>query len=57
MKQVTSAVIITALLAGCGPTAHIEKSWRDPEVTVDMSKLNKVLVVALLKDETNRHTD
>src|SRR5258707_13201138 len=55
MKQIVYVVIIVVLLAGCGTTAHIEKSWRDPEVTVDMSKLNKVLVVALLKNETNRH--
>jgi hypothetical protein len=55
MKQVIRLIIVVVLFASCDTTAHIEKSWRDPEVSVDMSKLNKVLVVALLKDETNRH--
>src|SRR5713226_8063653 len=56
MKQVIYAVSIGLLLAGCGTTAVIEKSWRDPGVTIDMSKLNKVMVVALLKNDTYRHT-
>ncbi|MEO5636708.1 MAG: hypothetical protein ABIR15_06265 [Chitinophagaceae bacterium] len=55
MKQIIYLAMAIFLFTSCGTTAHIEKSWRDPEVTVDMSKLNKLLVVALLKNETNRH--
>ncbi|MEO6315570.1 MAG: hypothetical protein ABIU63_16175 [Chitinophagaceae bacterium] len=55
MKLSKHFLVIVIALSGCGTTAHIEKSWRDPEVTVDMSKLNKVLVVAMLKNEANRH--
>lgn len=54
MKKIIYLAIGVILFTSCGSTTHIEKSWRDPEVTVDMSKLNKVLVVALLKNETNR---
>lgn len=42
------------VLAGCATTASIENSWRDPEAAVDMSKLNKVLIVAMLKNEAHR---
>ncbi|WP_301922685.1 hypothetical protein [Ferruginibacter sp.] len=55
MKNVICLAFIAALFSGCGTAAHIEKSWHSPEVTVDMQKLNKVLVVAILKNETNRH--
>lgn len=54
MKQIGYLIIVTSLFVSCGSNTHIQKSWRDPEVTVDMSKLNKVLVVALLKNEANR---
>ncbi len=54
MKKTFQLIAMITLFAGCGSSAHIEKSWRDPEVTVDMAKLNKVLVMALLKNETNR---
>ncbi|HEY4149524.1 MAG TPA: hypothetical protein VGM41_11370 [Chitinophagaceae bacterium] len=56
MKQVLYVTLLSLALAACGTTAVIEKSWRDPSVTVDMSKLNKVLVVAMLKNDTYRHT-
>lgn len=56
MKQGFYAVMLVLLLAGCGTTAVIEKSWRDPEASVDISSLNKVLVVALLKNETYRRS-
>jgi hypothetical protein len=56
MKQVFYSALTILALAACGTSAYIEKSWRDPEVTVDLAKLNKVLVVALLKNDTYRHT-
>jgi len=57
MKKIVYVFVVFALSIsqfGCGTSAHIEKSWRDPDVTVDVSKLNKVLVVALLNNEANR---
>src|ERR1700712_2233972 len=54
MKKVIQLFVTVIFFASCSNSARIEKTWRDPEVTVDMSKLNKVLVVALLKNETNR---
>ncbi|HEV8080226.1 MAG TPA: hypothetical protein VGP43_05915 [Chitinophagaceae bacterium] len=54
MKKFIYLAIAVISFTSCGSPAHIEKSWRDPEVTIDMSKLNKVLVVALLKNEINR---
>ncbi len=51
------AIILVAFIAGhCGSVAHIEESWRDPDVTVDMAKLDKVVIVALLRNETTRRT-
>lgn len=43
------------VLLSCGPTTHIVNSWRDPDVTVDTSKLHKFVVAALLKNPTVRH--
>jgi hypothetical protein len=56
MKHITSFLILALLVLSCGTATHIEKSWRDPSVTVDVSKLNKVLVVALLNNEANRRS-
>ena len=55
MKKIICLAFIAVLITSCGSSTHIVKSWRSPEVTVDMQKLNKVLVVANLKNETNRH--
>ncbi|RFM32291.1 DUF4136 domain-containing protein [Chitinophaga silvisoli] len=52
MKKIM-CILLVAIVSSCSST-HIEQSWRDPAVTVDVSQLNKVLVVALLKDEANR---
>ena len=54
MKKTIQLLAVVLFFASCGSSTHIEKSWRDPEVTVDMARLNKVLVMALLKNETNR---
>jgi hypothetical protein len=56
MKKMMSLLLGLYLLGACGTPVHIEKSWRDPEVSVDVSKLNKVLVVALLKSEAYRRS-
>lgn len=56
MKKIFYLAMGMFILAGCNNTAHIEKSWRDPEVSVSMAKLKKILVVALLKNESNRRS-
>jgi hypothetical protein len=56
MKRILIPIFAAALLVGCGTTANIENSWRDPEAAIDMNKLNKVLVIALLKNETHRRS-
>ena len=56
MKSIKIPVLFIALAFACSPKVKIEKSWRDPEVTVDVQKLNKVLLVALLDNEANRRS-
>jgi hypothetical protein len=45
--------VVYVLMAGC-TTTHIVRSWRAPNVTVDSQRLQKVMVVALIKDEASR---
>src|SRR6185295_12228659 len=54
MKRMVITVMAAAFITGCATTAKIENSWKDPEAAVDISKLNKVLVVALFNNETHR---
>ena len=56
MKRIIipALIIITALITSCSST-QITSSWREPDKAVVVGKLNKVLVVALFKDETSRH--
>lgn len=48
-------LLCATLFFSCAST-RIDKSWRDPDVSVDTASLKKVLVVALLKDEANRRS-
>lgn len=54
MKRILIPVITGILLASCGTSAKIENRWRDPAVKVDMSKLNKILIVALVRNDVHR---
>lgn len=54
MKKIIISVVIISLLASCS-TTHITSSWREPEKQISIDQLNKVLVVALFKNETSRH--
>jgi hypothetical protein len=38
----------------CAPATQIEKSWRDPGVSIQDGSYGKVLVIGLMKDETSR---
>jgi hypothetical protein len=51
---VDSLLIFTIAISSCTST-KITSSWREPNKEVAVSMLNKVLVVALFKDETSRH--
>jgi len=48
-------MMLIILITACTST-RITSSWRDVDKTIVIEKLNKVLVVALFKDETSRHT-
>jgi hypothetical protein len=56
MKRLISISLLIVILCACGTSAKIEKSWRDPATSVDVTKLNKVLLVALLNSEANRRS-
>jgi hypothetical protein len=50
-------LILSALLyISCNTPTAIISSWREPGTEVTIEKLNKVLVVAMLRNETNRRT-
>lgn len=56
MKQLTflTTTIVFLLFTSCNST-RIVSSWREPDKQVMVDNLNKVLVVALFKDETSRY--
>ena len=47
-------LFFVVFLSSCVNT-RITSSWKEPDTKVNISKLNKVLVVALFKNETTRH--
>lgn len=54
MKKIIifALIICTVVVASCNST-KITSSWREPDKQVAVDKLNKVLVLALFKDETS----
>lgn len=54
-KTILPAVLIAVVIASSCTSTKITSSWREPDKAVAVSTLNKVLVVALFKDETSRH--
>jgi hypothetical protein len=54
MKKIFLLGAITLVLNACAPATRIDKSWRDPNTTITDSSFSKVLVAALLKNETTR---
>ncbi len=56
MKQnsIVALFICSIVFSACSST-HITSSWSEPDKTVAVDKLSKVLVVAMFKDETSRH--
>ncbi|MBC5773646.1 hypothetical protein H8S95_06195 [Pontibacter sp. KCTC 32443] len=54
MRGILIAVFVVVFMVACGPTTQIVKSWRDPGATVTQAANNKILVIAMVKDETSR---
>lgn len=54
MKNCIALLLLASLAISCGTVAKIEKSWRDPDTQVNMEQLNKILVVAHLRNEADR---
>lgn len=53
MKKIAPFLALSFLLS-CSSNTTIVSSWRDPETTISKNKFEKVLVVALVKDENTR---
>ena len=49
-----ACLIATIATVACSST-KITSSWREPDKVLTINKLNKVLVLALFNNETNRH--
>ena len=55
MKGIMLFLSLMILLAGCGPSTKIEKSWTEPSLlNAPIKPFEKALVVGLLKDESTR---
>lgn len=54
-NSILSISILTALLFASCASTRITSSWREPDKSVTIGKLQKVLVVALLNSESSRH--
>lgn len=54
MKKIFSFFLLPIIFSSCEPSTKIVKSWHEPSATVDIKSINKVLVVALVKDPSTR---
>jgi hypothetical protein len=54
MRKLLLSFFVGAALISCGPSTKIVKSWSEPGASVSKSNPNKVLAIALVKDETTR---
>jgi len=54
MRNLILLLIVISTLVSCGPSTKIEKSWMEPGASVTASAPNKVLMIAMVKDETSR---
>ena len=54
MKKLILLLLLSIVLTSCAST-EIISSWREPNKELKISNLNKVLVVALFKNETSSH--
>jgi len=54
MNKIILLATLLTLMISCNST-KIASSWKEPDKQVDLDKLNKILVVALLKNENSRY--
>ncbi len=54
MKNLILSLLVICTICSCGPSTKIEKSWVEPGARVAPDPQNKVMVIALVKDETSR---
>ena len=54
MKNLLLSLLVICTIYSCGPSTKIEKSWVQPGARVAPDPQNKVMVIALVKDETSR---
>jgi hypothetical protein len=54
MKNLILSLLVISTISSCGPSTKIEKSWVEPGARVSPDPQNKVMVIALVKDETSR---
>lgn len=54
-KLLFATYIIMAMMTMSCTSTKITNSWRDPKRHIHMDELNKVLVIALIENETNRY--
>jgi len=54
MKNLILSLLVICTICSCGPSTKIEKSWVEPGARVAPDPKNKVMVIALVKDETSR---
>jgi len=56
MRKTILTLCVSALMASCSPSTKLENSWRDPAVTINHTTFNKIMVAALLKNESTRRS-
>jgi len=54
MKNFIVTAFVVISIVSCSPSTRIVKSWQEPSATLQVSAANKVLVIAMVKDETSR---
>lgn len=54
MKKIAFFVTVLVFAFSCKST-KIASTWKEPDKQVDLTKLKKILVVAMLKNENSRH--
>lgn len=53
-KKTTHFLILgLCLLAACGPSISVGKTWRDPDATINPDKIKKVIVAAFMNNEAS----
>ena len=54
MRKIVIILLCLVALESCGPAVYVDKTWRDPETTIDVSQMKKILVAAFLKTDAGR---